>query len=868
MATSTHQQQRFEQLGCQLDTLDGTNLLIGIVDLLASLPEVDLASIARPAKNDPFSVEIVASTRSLDSSFPQATPGMTFSLADSPYAETAVRGHLAITEGCKERFGINSFVSAMQPDGYIGIALVTAAGTAGVLELWSASPLGCAENLRDLLSPISGRLASALLSHGDEVCVQNENFMLRALLNAVPYPVFCKNHEGRYLECNHAAEKVLGMKRSQLLRKTMRDVAPKNLISSCYSTEHQIASGKLHEVCHEGPLPLPDGSQRKFRFYKSAIPQKNSPFKAVACSFLDITDEQLAYERIAEKQNFLQSVIDNVVDPIMVVGLDKQILLLNRQARVDVPDDILQCETIYCRNVCHVVSAVCKGGTDPCPVEAVLEDGHKTTMLQKLATSKSDDYELHETVAAPYLVDEHLTGVVVWSRNVSERASMLTKLYQQEQRLQFLAYHDYLTSLPNRLLLQERLHHALGKSRRENTLCALLFVDLDRFKVINDSLGHDIGDLALKAIADRLSKIIRETDTIARFGGDEFLILLESVKDINQVTVVARKILNQFAEPIRVRDLELFTTASIGICTAPDDGIDAESLIKNAEVAMYRGKNDGRNTYTYYNRTMDCLAHEQFEQERRLRIALEKDEMQLHYQPQFDLASNRIIGFEALVRWMHPERGEIGPNNFIPIAEETGLIVPLSEWCIEQACKFICRLKELGMHDFRVAVNVSPRHFRQKGLTEFIQHVLGTTGADPSCLELEITEGTIMEDVRTCSEVMTKLSDMGIGLAIDDFGTGYSSLNYLKKFPVNKLKIDQSFVAEIQSEQSDATLIKAIISLAESMGLNAIAEGVEIPLQLETLLKLGCTQAQGFLFSKALPEENALNLCREETTLH
>jgi len=851
-----------EQLTHRIGALHGPALLTGIVDLLAAQPEIDLACLTRPAKDDPGAGEIIVSCRKPSSPFPQATPGMTYPLDPSPFRETTAQGHLAIPSGGLKSFNDNAFVAALQAQGYLGLALAESGRTLGAFEVWSASGFTDPGRLLGLLEAHRERLAAALQAHGEHLVLQNENFMLRALLNAVPYPVFCKNHEGRYLECNHATEQVLGMQRSQLLKKSMREVAPKNLISSCYSTEHQIASGELDEVCHDGPMTLPDGSERQFRFYKSAIAQKNSAHNAVACSFLDITDEQHAYQAIAEKQNFLQSVIDNVFDPIMVVGRDKQVLLLNKQARLDVPAEALQQDPLLCRHVCQVTNSVCQGGTDPCPIEVVLDRGEEVTLLQKMAVGQSDQVELLETSAAPYVVDEKLAGVVLWSRNVSERNSMLSRLYEQEQRLHFMAYHDYLTSLPNRLHFQERLQHALSKTRRDNRLCALLFVDLDRFKVINDSLGHDIGDLALKEIADRLSRNIRESDTIARFGGDEFLILLEDTQDIGQVTVVARKILSQLSEPIRVRDFELYTTASIGISTAPDDGVDSESLIKNAEVAMYRGKSEGRNTYTFYNRSMDCTAHEQFEQEVRLRKALENQEFQLHYQPQYDLTNNHIIGFEALVRWMHPEQGMVAPGSFIPLAEETGMIVPLGEWCIEQVCQFICRLTSLGKKDFRVAVNISPRHFREKGLIEFIERVLASTGADPSRLELEITESTIMEDVRTCSDTMAKLSAMGIGLAIDDFGTGYSSLSYLQKFPINKLKIDQSFIAEIQSEQSDPTLVRAIISLALSLGVHVIAEGVETPLQLETLRHLSCSQAQGFLFSKAVPEDRALDLYR------
>ena len=352
-----------------------------------------------------------------------------------------------------------------------------------------------------------------------------------------------------------------------------------------------------------------------------------------------------------------------------------------------------------------------------CPFDEVMKTGEKATLLQKVETTDGK-FELYETVASPYKNDKNQTvGVIHWSRNVSERDSMLSQLDEQEQRLHFLAYHDHLTQLPNRLNFQERLHRALSRGRRDNTTCALMFVDLDRFKVINDSLGHDIGDLVLKKVAERLGKTIRETDTVARFGGDEFLILLEGIQESAQVSLLARKIINQFEIPVRVRDMELFATASIGISLSAQDGDDSESLIKNAEIAMYRGKSEGRNTYTFYNRKMDCFANEQLEQENSLRKSIEDGEMRLYYQPQIDLETDKIIGFEALLRWDHPEKGIILPGQFIPIAEETGLIVSLGEWCIEQSCRFICRLNSFGLSDFRVAVNISPRHLDRKELS-------------------------------------------------------------------------------------------------------------------------------------------------------
>jgi diguanylate cyclase (GGDEF)-like protein/PAS domain S-box-containing protein len=787
-----------------------------------------------------------------------------YDVPGSPCAMTIRQGRFAIAEGCCDTFDRVPDIQQLKVRGYAGVSLQGDDGTVcGVLVILTTQRLADADRLLAVLE-LSGKRVSSVLAAGRKLAAhREETTLLRSLLNAVPYPVFCKNPEGRYLECNTATEKIFGRSRQELLQQSMREVAPRDLISECYETECQLVSGEKSDACHEGPLTLPGGEVRKFRCYKSTIQPPGDKHKTVACSFLDITQQEQAYTELEQKQHFLQSVIDNIVDPIMVVGLDKRVMLLNKQAMQSVSPAIADRTDLVCRDVCRAAEMPCRNGLDACPVDKVLKTGEVVTLLQQfvIATGATERFE---TIASPLRNDhDQIVGVVHWSRNVSERTNLLSQLDEQEQRLHFLAYHDHLTQLPNRLNLQERLHRAISRGRRDGSTCALMFVDLDRFKVINDSLGHDIGDLVLKKVADNLKQTIRETDTVARFGGDEFLVLLEGLHEPSQASLIARKILSLFERPIKVRDIELFLTASIGICLALQDGHDSESMIKNSEIAMYRGKDEGRNTCTFYNRAMDCLAHDRLEQQNDLRKAIENNEIHLYYQPQIDFESRRICGFEGLLRWVHPEKGIIFPAHFIPLAEETGLIVALGEWCLEQACRFICRLNSLGMSDFRVAVNISPRHFRQKGLVDKIVDTLKETGVDPGSLELEITEGTLMEDVDTAIAKMTSLRQMGVALTIDDFGIGYSSLNYLKKFPVTQLKIDKSFVAGICEKQQDSTLVSMIIALAKSLGLTALAEGVETEFQLACLLKLGCTQIQGFLFSEALSEPEALQFAEE-----
>lgn len=838
----------------ELAGMSDTRMLSRLPALLTSILAVDLAFVGTLEASGHLTVVALHSKAAQPASFAQTYP-----TENTPCALVLERGRFVEPEKCHELFAQLPVCPANRVQGYAGVALRNADGTAcGVLAVISHKRMNRADRLLKTLDTLSARVATALAADRDRATDQAETNLLRSLLDAVPYPVFCKTPEGRYLECNLATEQVLGLSRQELLQKSAGEVVPGELLADCQDTERQIAAGEHATICHNGPLTLPDGEQRMYRFYKSALQLADPKSRAIACCFLDISEQQQAYARLEEKKHFLQSVIDNIVDPVMVVGLDKRVLLLNLQARETVTEEIAGRAVLLCRDVCRVTSALCRGGSEPCPVDRVLASGEILTLLQSHLTATGES-ELYETLASPYRDErQQVVGVILCSRNVSERVNLRTQLDEQEQRLHFLAYHDHLTQLPNRLNFQQELDRALTRNRREGSMCALMFINLDRFKVINDSLGHDIGDLVLTRVAEKLKKTIRESDTVARFGGDKFMILLEGTTDPSQASLIARKILNQFETSVKVRDLELFLTASIGICLSQQDGHDAESLIKNAEIAMYRGKTEGRNTYTFYNRAMDCLAHQRLEQESSLRKAIDNHEMRLHLQPQIDLTTRRICGFEALLRWEHPEKGLIFPEHFIQLAEETGMICGLGEWCIEECCRFIQRLDDQGMPDVRVAVNISPRHFRQQGLVNKIVDSLQTFDIRPERLELEITEGTLMEDVEVATSKMARLSRMGVILTIDDFGMGYSSLSYLKQFPMSKLKIDKSFVAELGDRQQDSSLVSAIIALAGSLDLEVLAEGVETDYQLERLRQLGCQQVQGFLFSKALPPDEAL----------
>jgi diguanylate cyclase (GGDEF)-like protein/PAS domain S-box-containing protein len=441
--------------------------------------------------------------------------------------------------------------------------------------------------------------------------------------------------------------------------------------------------------------------------------------------------------------------------------------------------------------------------------------------------------------------------------------SDISVLKESEARLDQLAHHDPLTGLPNRLLLNARAEHALTRARRNEKQMAVLFLDLDHFKYINDTLGHPAGDLLLQHVAERLKKCVRDEDTISRLGGDEFTVVLEDLDDAGAASIVARKILGALSEKTALFGREVFITCSIGISLYPRDGEDIVTLFKNADSALYRAKDQGRDNYQFYTEELTTLAVERLELENDLRHALENGELLIHYQPQVNLRSGQITGMEALARWQHPRRGLLMPADFIPLAEETGLIVPLGEWVLRTACLQAKAWLDSGLSTAPVAVNLSPRQFRQKDLVEKIAETLREIGLPPDHLELEITEGLAMFNVEASIALMGRLKDLGVRFSIDDFGTGYSSLSYLKRFPIDKIKIHQSFVHRITTDPEDAAISSAIISLTHSMKRKVIAEGVETDAQREFLLSHHCDEIQGHHFSKPAPVEEIEHLLRE-----
>ena len=433
---------------------------------------------------------------------------------------------------------------------------------------------------------------------------------------------------------------------------------------------------------------------------------------------------------------------------------------------------------------------------------------------------------------------------------------------QAEQRIWHVAHHDALTGLPNRALLHDRLEQALTQAGRDKHRVGVVFIDLDRFKSINDSLGHAVGDELLKKVAIRLRKVVRAIDTVSRLGGDEFIIVLRELGCAGDAVLVVEKILRALALPFTVHGHELCVTPSIGISMFPDDGLEPLQLMKNADTAMYAAKARGRNNYQFFTARMNEETTRFFQLEHELRQAIDAGELLLHYQPQVNVEAGIVFGTEALVRWRHPTKGMRSPVEFIPVAEETGLILPLGEWVLGEALRQNRRWQEAGYPQRPVSVNLSPRQFRQKNLVDTVRRMLADAGQPARLLELEITESSLMHDVDEALNTLRELAAMGVRLAIDDFGIGYSSLNYLKRFPVHRLKIDRSFVNDLGVDWDDAAIVSAIVSLARALNLETIAEGVETSAQLRMLVGYGCVRIQGNYFSEPLPASESDRLFR------
>ena len=675
-----------------------------------------------------------------------------------------------------------------------------------------------------------------------ETALRESEERYRQLVELSPDAILIQS-EGRIIFVNGAGAKLLGAASpSDLLGLPVADLVHAEHRDRFVERLRRVKDEDRGGPPLEGRLIRLDSMPVDVELTASPFVYKGKP--AVQVVMRDITRRKRAQEEIRRTQAFLSSIVDNMPNMVFVkeaqelrfVRLNKagealtgfsEAELLGRNAYDLLPGEQAEASTARDRETLRL------GTQASTAEEQIRTKGGEERILQTKKLAIPDEQ------GRP----QYLLGI---SEDITERK-------RAEEQLKQLAQYDSLTGLPNRSLFRDRLSMTMARARRSGRILALMFLDIDRFKEINDSLGHTIGDEVLQATAGLLRQCLRDVDTIARLGGDEFTIVLENLTHADQAAFVAQKIQKTLADPIVLQGREVFVTASIGITLYPGDAADFDTLLQAADIAMYRAKEEGRNTYAFYAREMNARAAERLKMENLLRHAIERQELLLHYQPKVSVRTGQVVGAEALCRWNSKELGSVPPGEFIPLAEKSGLITPIGEWVLRTACAQNKAWQDEGLPPLLISVNLSPRQLRQKDLVEMVASVLEKAGIPPQLLELEITEGMIMQEPENVTAILRRFHELGVQLSVDDFGTGYSSLAYLKRFPVQKLKIDQSFVRDLSTDADDASIVKAVVVIAKSLGLKVVAEGVETQAQLAFLAKLDCDEYQGYYFSKPVP---------------
>ncbi len=697
-----------------------------------------------------------------------------------------------------------------------------------------------------LLEKLAGDLGMAIGHRASLAALRESEARFRLLLDSSSEAIFGVDTQGLCTFVNPACLDMLGYTHEEMLGKNVHQLI-----------HHSYPDGRSYpkEDCHVRCSTLQgtsthidsevhwrkDGSSFPVE-YRSHPMFRDGELVGAVVNFVDITERKRAEEALRESEARFRAMAEQSADWIWSIDTHGRHVYSNQRGLDNLGYNTEEFRAMDLASLVHPDDVQLLRKTLENAVSA--RQGWQNIVLRW--RHRNGSYRTFESNASALFSEAgQLIGFQGVDRDITERR-------MAEARIEFLAHHDVLTGLPNRILLRDRFEHAMAVAERSRARVAMLFLDLDNFKVVNDTLGHVAGDRLLQEVVTRLSECTRESDTISRQGGDEFILLLNEIPDLETVERIASKILAQLAEPAEINGHVLNTSCSIGIAVYPEDGKGFDSLLQKADTAMYNAKDAGRNIYRFFDDKMNLQAHEHLLLQNRLSQALLRAEFSLHYQPQLEIGSGRVIGVEALLRWHNPELGNVVPARFIPVAEDCGLIVPIGAWVMEEACRQAQALRQAGWSDLTMSVNLSALQFRRANLIETVAGALARSGLPAHLLELELTESILLQDVENTLDTVRQLKTLGVRLSIDDFGTGYSSLSYLKRFAVDRLKIDRSFVRDVNTDPDNAAIVRAIIQLARSLRLGIVAEGVETEAQLAFLRDEGCQDIQGFLFSRPL----------------
>lgn len=870
----TPQKSALNRLYSQITAFVGQEFFAQLLKELTSFAQADYAFIGEFSDTEKTRIlteAVYADGKIIDN--------FEFTLINTPCANVIREGFKYYPHDLITKFPLDHLAIELAADSYMGIPLVNSKGEViGPLTVFSRSKMENVEQLETAMHMIAIRASAELERLKVERRLEDEIYFLQNLLDAIPNPIFYKNREGYYLGCNKSYEDIADCSRETLINSHVGQVYPGERAELGTRTDAKVfAEGRTHT--YETSLKSASGEIKHVLFNKAPLFDSSGQIDGLVATIQDITT-------IKQIQSAIQALVEGTLGysgtacyrrvalqlcewfgaACCIVGQclsnDRILALASYQDGNSLEEYDFDPTNTPCQQVLNSGMFIARKGllqlfpNTPLVVNLQAEGyagtpiygraGNIIGVLSVLSRSRIENLQRAEDVMA-------IMAARVGAEIERQQADQL--LQENRNHLDFLEYHDQLTQLPNRKLFREHVQHTLVRARKVQQRLGVLFLDLDHFKKINDSLGHETGDSVLLRISERLQNVVRSGDTVARISGDEFAVLMDRVSHAEEAVRLALAIKRELAKVIEVGAYKLYVTASVGISMYPQDAEDVDSLLKAADAAMYQAKYLGRDCYRFYTSGLNERASELLLLEGALRQAIEKNELIIYYQPQLDLQTGEVFGVEALLRWQHPHRGMIPPSEFIPLAEETGLIVPIGEWVIRSACEQAVAWRKAGLSRIQMSVNISGRQFHQKGLVHNLKNILCQTGLEPSCLDLELTESILMDNIEDSISIMEQISRLGVQLSIDDFGTGYSSLAYLKKFPIHYLKIDSSFVSDVTHNRGDAAIAVAIIDLAKNMSLDVVAEGIESNEQHAFLRDNGCQYGQGFLLSHPLPPE-------------